>query len=140
MARPATEFEVVLNAARRDLDADTDLDPHVIVDGDLDPDGREQEPSPVQPGKPPSIYTPQTLKHAVTENRPLDLHQAADTSALRDPDPWSQVLWDSAAAAPVWEQKPLQVYVTRPSFNSSDLPDMSVFMSVPQTIHVCTSD
>ena len=96
---------------------------------DLDPD---LEPSPFQPANPVSgalslppdcLSPPPPLASLPPVDEPLQelcsISEASDCYAASpdlpdldlpfDADPWNRTLWDSAAAAPAWEQKPLQV-------------------------------
>ena len=47
---------------------------------------------------------------STTTDHPADCPDDIYPDPDLDPvDPWDEALWDGAAAAPVWEQKPLQV-------------------------------
>ena len=121
-ASEATPTRSHLRAAGSNLGRPSDLDP----DLELSPfqpanlvSGTQSSPPP--DGLPPLTFTlpsieeplggpleePRTASEASDGDASPDLPSDLDPSL--DPDPWDRSLWDSAAAAPAWEQKPLQV-------------------------------
>ena len=94
------------------------MDPKGAPSPPLDPADLLSDAPPSALSSPPSVpprSDPSTPSEATRPDIPA-VKQTSDLSDLdldpkgSEPDPWNRTLWDMAAAAPAWEQKPLQVW------------------------------